>query len=65
MPLVTTKEMFEKSMKEGFAIGAFNINNMEIIQGIVDAAQKKFTSYFASIKWGNKICKSKIFNENG
>ena len=38
MPLVTTKEMFEKSMKEGFAIGAFNINNMEIIQGIVDAA---------------------------
>ena len=41
MPLVTTKEMFEKSMKEGFAIGAFNINNMEIIQGIVDAAEKQ------------------------
>ncbi len=41
MPLVTTKNMFEKSMKEGFAIGAFNINNMEIIQGIVDAAQKQ------------------------
>ena len=40
MPLVTTKNMFEKSMKEGFAIGAFNINNMEIIQGIVDAAQE-------------------------
>ena len=40
MPLVTTKNMFEKSMKEGFAIGAFNINNMEIIQGIVDAADK-------------------------
>ena len=38
MALVTTKEMFEKSMKEGFAIGAFNVNNMEIIQGIVDAA---------------------------
>ncbi|MBR2787069.1 MAG: class II fructose-1,6-bisphosphate aldolase [Clostridia bacterium] len=41
MPLVTTKEMFEKSMKEGFAIGAFNVNNMEIIQGIVDAAGKE------------------------
>ena len=41
MPLVTTKEMFEKSMKEGFAIGAFNVNNMEIIQGIVDAAAKE------------------------
>ena len=41
MPLVTTKEMFEKSMEEGFAIGAFNVNNMEIIQGIVDAAAKQ------------------------
>ena len=41
MPLVTTKEMFEKSMKEHFAIGAFNVNNMEIIQGIVDAAAKQ------------------------
>ena len=36
--LVTTKEMFKKSMEEQFAIGAFNVNNMEIIQGIVDAA---------------------------
>ena len=41
MPLVTTKEMFEKSMREKFAIGAFNVNNMEIIQGIVDAAAKE------------------------
>ncbi len=41
MPLVTTKEMFKKSMKEGFAIGAFNVNNMEIIQGIVDAAKEE------------------------
>ena len=38
MPLVTTKEMFKKSMEEHFAIGAFNVNNMEFIQGIVDAA---------------------------
>ena len=38
--LVTTKEMFEKSMKEGFAIGAFNVNNMEIVQAIVDAANE-------------------------
>ena len=41
MALVTTKEMFEKSMKEHFAIGAFNVNNMEIIQGIVDAASEE------------------------
>ena len=40
MPLVTTKEMFEKSMKEKFAIGAFNINNMEFIQAITEAANE-------------------------
>jgi len=40
MPLVTTKEMFEKSMKEHFAIGAFNINNMEFIQAITDSANE-------------------------
>ena len=40
MPLVTTKEMFERSMKEHFAIGAFNINNMEFIQAITDAANE-------------------------
>ena len=39
MALVTTKEMFEKALKSDYAIGAFNVNNMEIIQGIVDAAQ--------------------------
>ena len=39
--LVTTREMFEKSMKEGYAIGAFNVNNMEIIQAIVDAAAEE------------------------
>ena len=39
--LVTTKEMFEKSMKEGFAIGAFNVNNMEIVQAIMDAAAEE------------------------
>lgn len=40
MPLVTTKEMFEKAYAGGYAIGAFNVNNMEIIQGIVEAAQE-------------------------
>ena len=38
MALVTTKDMFAKSMNENFAVGAFNINNMEIMQAIVDAA---------------------------
>ena len=40
MPLVTSKEMFEKAYKCGYAIGAFNVNNMEIIQGITGAAAK-------------------------
>ncbi len=39
MPLVTTKEMFEKAYKGGYAIGAFNVNNMEIVQGITEAAK--------------------------
>lgn len=38
MPLVTTKEMFGKAYKGGYAIGAFNVNNMEIVQGITEAA---------------------------
>ena len=39
MPLVSTKEMFEKAYVGGYAIGALNVNDMEIIQGIVDAAK--------------------------
>lgn len=38
MPLVTTTEMFKKAYDGGYAIGAFNVNNMELIQGIVEAA---------------------------
>ena len=41
MALVTTKEMFEKAYKGNYAIGAFNINNMEIIQGVVSACKKR------------------------
>lgn len=39
MPLVTSKEMFEKAYQGGYAIGAFNVNNMEIVQGITEAAK--------------------------
>ena len=39
MALVTTKEMFQKAFEGHYAIGAFNINNMEIIQGVVNAAK--------------------------
>ena len=40
MPLVTTKKMFEDAYKGGYAVGALNVNNMEIIQGIVEAGKK-------------------------
>ena len=40
MPLVTSKEMFEKAYNGGYAIGAFNVNNVEIIQGITEAAKE-------------------------
>lgn len=40
MPLVTTKEMFKKAYEGGYAVGAFNVNNMEMIQAIVEAANE-------------------------
>ena len=40
MPLVTTTEMFRKAYEGGYAIGAFNVNNMEIVQGITEAARE-------------------------
>ncbi len=41
MPLVTSKKMFEKAYKNGYAIGAFNVNNMEIVQGITEACKEE------------------------
>lgn len=38
MALVTTTEMFKKAYNGGYAVGAFNVNNMEIVQGITEAA---------------------------
>ena len=40
MPLVTTTEMFKKAYDGGYAVGAFNVNNMEIVQGITEAARE-------------------------
>ena len=41
MPLVTTAEMFKKAYDGGYAVGAFNVNNMEIVQGITEACQEQ------------------------
>jgi len=40
MPLVNTKEMFEKAYKGGYAIGAFNVSDMEVVQGITEACKE-------------------------
>lgn len=50
MPLVSMKDMLEKAKDNGYAVGQFNINNLEYIQAILQAADKrKITSYFRSI----------------
>ena len=41
MPLVTSTEMFKKAYDGGYAIGAFNVNNMEIVQGITEACKEE------------------------
>ncbi len=52
MPIVTTKEMFEKAYKGGYAIGAFNVNNMEIIQGITEAAKEQRSPLILQVSAG-------------
>ena len=52
MALVTTKEMFRKAYEGGYAIGAFNINNMEIIQAITEAAQEKNSPVILQVSAG-------------
>jgi fructose-bisphosphate aldolase, class II len=52
MPLVTTKEMFKKAYEGRYAVGAFNVNNMEIIQGIVDAAKEEKSPIILQVSAG-------------
>ncbi len=52
MPLVTTKEMFAKAYEGGYAIGAFNVNNMEMIQGIVEAAKEESAPLILQVSAG-------------
>lgn len=52
MALVTTKEMFKKAYEGHYAIGAFNINNMEIIQGVVNAAKAKKSPVILQVSSG-------------
>lgn len=61
MGLVTTKEMFEKAAKGGYAIGAFNVNNMEIIQGIVEAANETNSPVILQVSAGARKYANPIY----
>ena len=52
MPLVTSKEMFKKAYEGGYAIGAFNVNNMEIVQGITEAAMEEKSPIILQVSAG-------------
>ena len=52
MPLVTSKEMFAKAYDGGYAIGAFNVNNMEIVQGITEACQEEHAPVILQVSKG-------------
>lgn len=52
MALVTTTEMFKKAYDGGYAIGAFNVNNMEIVQGITEAAQEEHSPVILQVSAG-------------
>jgi fructose-bisphosphate aldolase, class II len=52
MAFVTTKEMFAKALKSDYAVGAFNVNNMEIIQGIVEAAKIEQSPFILQVSAG-------------
>ena len=61
MPLVTSKEFFNKAYKGGYAVGAFNVNNMEIIQGIVEAAMEEKSPVILQVSAGARKYANPIF----
>ena len=66
MPLVTTTEMFKKAYDNGYAIGAFNVNNMEIVQGITSACKKLNAPVILQVSSGaRKSCASRLSGEDG
>jgi fructose-bisphosphate aldolase class II len=61
MSLVTSTEMFKKAQTGGYAIGAFNVNNMEIIQGIVEAAKEERSPLILQVSAGARKYASPIY----
>ena len=61
MALVTSKEMFKKAYEGNYAVGAFNVNNMEIIQGIVDAANQENAPLILQVSAGARKYANPIY----
>jgi len=61
MALVTSKEMFRKAYEGNYAVGAFNVNNMEIIQGIVDAAKQENAPLILQVSAGARKYANPIY----
>ncbi len=61
MPLITSKSLFEQAYKNDYAIGAFNVNNMEIIQGIVDAAKEERSPLILQVSAGARKYANPIY----
>ncbi len=61
MPLVTTNDMFKKAYDGGYAIGAFNVNNMEIVQGITEAAKELNAPLILQVSKGARAYANPIY----
>ena len=61
MPLVSPKEMFRKAYAGGYAIGAFNVNNMEIVQGIIQAGKEEKAPLILQVSAGARKYAGQIY----
>ena len=61
MPLVTTTEMFKKAYDGGYAIGAFNVNNMEIVQGITEACREEHAPVILQVSKGARAYANRTY----
>ncbi len=61
MPLITSKSLFEKAYDNNYAIGSFNVNNMEIIQGIMDAAKEERSPLILQVSAGARKYANPIY----
>src|SRR5947209_6924770 len=63
MPLTHTKELFAKALKGKYALGAFNVNNLELLQAIVEACEEEKAPVMLQISKGARLRQSGIFEK--